>query len=67
MPHAASVIVSAEVAKAIEAAIQRHGLAEVARRLEVSRQTLASMLAGLPVRRGSVLVVESGLRTWMAP
>jgi DNA-binding phage protein len=60
------VSVPEEILTALGVAIQKHGLPAVARQLGVTRQTLASMLAGLPVRRGSILVVESGLKTWSA-
>lgn len=39
-----------------------HGMVAAARELGVSRQSLAALLAGLRVRRGTVLLVARALR-----
>lgn len=41
--------------------VETHGVNHTARELGISRQALAALLAGLPVRRGSVAVVAQAL------
>jgi hypothetical protein len=46
---------------ALRAAIAAEGDAHVSRRLGLSRQTVARLVAGLPVQRGSVVQAAHGL------
>lgn len=65
MPQAPSVPPGLQAT--VRQAITQRGIASVARQLGVSRQSLASLVAGLPVRRGTILVIESGLRSEPQP
>ena len=46
---------------AIRDAAKRLGVQETARRLGIGRQTLAALLAGLPVQRGTLALVAKAL------
>lgn len=60
MPHATDALTADELAKLREL-VERTSLAPAARTLRVGREAVVRVLAGLPVRAGSVSLIRAGL------
>lgn len=58
----AGVVPPADLVAAARAHVDTHGIGASSRSWEVSRQALVQLLAGLRVRRGTVVLVAQGLR-----
>jgi predicted RNA-binding protein YlqC (UPF0109 family) len=62
MQHAvSSIISSAEERRALHVLLERLGERTLIMELAISRQSLGRVLAGLPVRRGTLALVRAGL------
>lgn len=60
MPAGSDKLTDAEVG-ALRALVDRDGLRAASKALQVSREPLTRVLAGLPVHRGTVLAIRSAL------
>ncbi len=54
-------MVTKKVQAAVKALVTKYKIAEVARRLGVSRESVTRIVAGMPVRAGTLALVESKL------
>lgn len=61
-PNHAGVIPPADLVTIARRFVDAHGLHHAARKLGVGKQSLAALLAGLRVRRGTVVLVAQALR-----
>lgn len=53
---------SDEIRAAIQQRIRQYGLAAVAREVGVAKPTLSNILAGVPIQRGSVAMIEGYIK-----
>jgi hypothetical protein len=67
------VVPAANVSAAVKTFILKHGEVEAARQLDVARNTVTRVAAGLPCRKGTIMLVaarvgvDDGLRPRAAP